>query len=71
MFNNLPGLPGDRYAVASTLNTLLSNMEYKLNNPEMYGGTGSIASEYLQALNHIGNLKFYHDEYIKAKDNAT
>lgn len=71
MFNNIPGLPGDRYAVASTLNSLLSNMEYKLSNPELFGGTSSIASDYLQALNHLSNLKFYHDEYLKARDTAT
>lgn len=70
IFEDLKGLPGDRQAIMSTLSSLLGNIEYKLNNPDMFGGTGSIANEYLQALNYVGNLRFQHDEFIKARDTA-
>ena len=49
VLGDLKGLPGDRKAILSTLSSLFGNIERKLNNPEMFGGTGSIASEYLQA----------------------
>jgi hypothetical protein len=58
ILGNLQGLPGDKQAMIGTLTSIFSNMEYKLNNPEMFGGTGSIASEYLQALNYVSNLRF-------------
>lgn len=70
MFKEIPALPGDRQAVLGTLSSLLSNIEYKLNNPEMFGNSGSIANEYLQALNYVGNLRFQHDSFIKARDTA-
>lgn len=70
VLGDLKGLPGDRKAILSTLSSLFGNIERKLNNPEMFGGTGSIASEYLQALNYVGNLRFQHDEFIKARDTA-
>lgn len=71
ILGNLQGLPGDKQAMIGTLTSIFSNMEYKLNNPEMFGGTGSIASEYLQALNYVSNLRFQHDAFIKAKETAT
>ena len=70
MFKEIPGLPGDRQAVLNTLTALLGSIEYKLNYADQFGGTSSIASEYLQALNYVGNLKFQYDEFIKARDTA-
>jgi hypothetical protein len=29
-----------------------------MNNQDLFGGTGSIATDYLKALNYVGNLKF-------------
>lgn len=71
ILGNLQGLPGDKQAMIGTLSSIFTNMEYKLNNPDMFGGTGSIANEYLQALNYVSNLRFQHDAFIKAKETAT
>ena len=70
ILGNLEGLPGDKQAILSTLSSIFGNIEGKLNNPDMFGGTQSIASDYLQALNYVGNLRFQHDEFIKARDTA-
>ena len=44
ILGNLQGLPGDKQAMIGTLTSIFSNMEYKLNNPEMFGNSGSIAN---------------------------
>ena len=67
---NLEGLPGDRHFVREKLGNIFANIERKLQHPEIYGGTESIAREYLQALNYVSDLKFYQQEYDKARDTA-
>lgn len=70
ILGNLQGLPGDKQAILGTLSSIFDNIQYKLDNQDMFGGTGSIASDYLQALNYVGNLRFQHDSFVKAKDTA-
>lgn len=70
LIKDLDGLPGDMSYVSNQMNQLLSNIEYKLNNSAMFGGTSSIAAEYMQLLNLASNLKFQRDKYNKAYDTA-
>lgn len=70
MFDNLTALPGDKTAIMGTLQGLLDRIEYKLYHPDAFGGVSSISREYLQILDHVSNLKFYHDQFIKARDTA-
>lgn len=70
LIKDLDGLPGDMSHVSNQMNQLLSNIEYKLNNSAMFGGTSSIAAEYMQLLNLASNLKFQRDKYNKAYDTA-
>lgn len=70
ILGNLEGLPGDRQAILGNLASIFDNIERKMNSQDLFGGTGSIATDYLKALNYVGNLKFQHDEFLKARDTA-
>lgn len=70
MLKDLPGLIGDRRAVSGAISSLLSNIEYKLNNPNQFGGVSSIANEYLKLLNYVSDLESFENDYIKARDTA-
>lgn len=70
ILGNLEGLPGDTKKIMGTLSSIFNNIEYKLNNQDLFGGTASIASDYLMALNYVNNLKFQYDQFEKARDTA-
>lgn len=70
LIKDLDGLPGDVSKVSGAMNQLFQSIEYKLSNPMMFGGTSSIAAEYMQLLNLTNNLKFQKDIYNKAYDTA-
>ena len=72
---DLGGLDGDEVAASEALNQLFTSIEYKLNNPELaelggFGGTGSIASEYLKIVRLVDNIKRQASEFTKARDIA-
>lgn len=70
LLDDLKGLPGDVGAAQSTLVQLFSNIEQKLTNSSVFGGTSSIASEYMQLVNLIGNIKFQRQQYDEAQKTA-
>ena len=70
LIKDLKGLPGDMTYASNAMGRLLSNIEQKLNNPMMYGGTSSITAEYMQLLNLVGDIKFQKEKYDKAYDTA-
>lgn len=72
LLNDLDGLPGDVQHAAQTLTTLFNSIHSKLNSPQssLFGGTSSIASNYMKAVQLINNIKFQASEYEKAKEQA-
>lgn len=62
-------LPGDIEAVSSQLVTLFNNIERKLDSPtsSLFGGTSSIASEYIKILKLANNIKYQYQQYKDAK----
>lgn len=75
LIKDLGGLDGDEIAASEALNQLFTSIEYKLNNPELaelggFGGTGSIASEYLKIVRLVDNIKRQASEFTKARDTA-
>lgn len=75
LIKDLEGLDGDEIAASEALNQLFTSIEYKLNNPELaelggFGGTGSIASEYLKIVRLVDNIKRQASEFTKARDTA-
>lgn len=75
LIKDLGGLDGDEVAASEALNQLFTSIEYKLNNPELaelggFGGTGSIASEYLKIVRLVDNIKRQASEFTKARDIA-
>ena len=75
LIKDLGGLDGDEVAASEALNQLFTSIEYKLNNPELaelggFGGTGSIASEYLKIVRLVDNIKRQASEFTKARDTA-
>lgn len=68
--SKIDGLPGDIDKISNTMEAILSNIENKLNNPDTFGGTTSIASEYMQLLRMTSQLKIQKEQYIKARDKA-
>lgn len=75
LIKDLGGLDGDEIAASEALNQLFTSIEYKLNNPELaelggFGGTGSIASEYLKIVRLVDNIKRQASEFTKARDIA-
>lgn len=65
------GLPSDLQAASSTIASVFSNIEYKLNNPDLFGGTASIASEYAKALPLLKGIEFNRKEYENAYKTLT
>ena len=64
-------LPGDLAAAKSKLSSLFNTMELKLTSGnDLLGGTSSIAYEYLSALTLVNKLKFAHEEYKTAQEQA-
>lgn len=59
------GLPSDLQAASTTLSNVFSNIEQMLNNSDIYGGTGSIASAYARALPLLKSIEFNSKEYEK------
>lgn len=57
------GLPSDLQAASSTIANVFSNIEKMLNEPDLYGGTGSIASAYARALPLLKSIEFNSKEY--------
>ena len=49
------GLPSDTQAAATTVANVFGNIERMLNDPDRYGGSGSIASAYAKALPLLTN----------------
>lgn len=70
LVKDLDGLPGDVSRVTHTMQQLFQSIEHKLSNPAMFGGTNSIAVEYMQLLSLTNDLKFQKDRYNKAYDTA-
>ena len=57
------GLPSDLHAASSTVANIFSNIEKMLNEPDLYGGTGSIASAYARVLPLLKSIEFNRKEY--------
>lgn len=57
------GLPSDLQAASSTIANVFSNIEKMMENPDVYGGTGSIASAYARALPLLKSIEFNSKEY--------
>lgn len=57
------GLPSDLQAASTTIANVFSNIEKMLNEPDIYGGTGSIASAYAKALPLLKSIEFNSKEY--------
>jgi hypothetical protein len=57
------GLPSDLQVASSTIANVFSNIEKKLSDPDLYGGTGSIASDYAKALPLLKSIEFNSKEY--------
>ena len=57
------GLPSDLQVASSTIASVFSNIERMLEDPDMYGGTGSIASAYARALPLLRSIEFNSKEY--------
>lgn len=57
------GLPSDLQAASTTIANVFSNIEKMINNPDVYGGTGSIASAYARALPLLKSIEFNSKEY--------
>lgn len=57
------GLPSDLQAASATIANVFSNIEKMLENPDLYGGTGSIASAYARALPLLKSIEFNSKEY--------
>lgn len=65
------GLPSDIQAASSTIASVFSSIEQKLSNPDLYGGTGSIARDYAKALSLLKNIEFNRKEYESAYNTLT
>ncbi len=66
-------LPGDLEATKSRLMNIFSSIELKTQHSSInpgIGDTSSIAYEYLTALNLVNKMKFAHNEYKVAKEQA-
>ena len=63
------GLPSDLQAASSTIANIFSNIEQMLENPDVYGGTGRIASAYARALPLLKRIEFNSKEYETVYDN--
>lgn len=57
------GLPSDLQAASTTIANVFSNIEKMLNEPDLYGGTGRIASAYAKALPLLKSIEFNSKEY--------
>ncbi len=57
------GLPSDLQAASNTIASVFSNIERMLEDPDMYGGTGGIASAYARALPLLRSIEFNSKEY--------
>lgn len=57
------GLPSDLQAASSTIANVFSNIERMLEEPDLYGGTGRIASAYARALPLLKSIEFNSKEY--------
>ena len=57
------GLPSDLQAASATIANVFSNIEKMLENPDVYGGTGAIASAYARALPLLKSIEFNSKEY--------
>lgn len=65
------GLPSDLQVASSTIASIFNNIEHKLNNPDLYGGVGSIASDYIKALPLLQSIEFNRKEYENAYKTLT
>lgn len=65
------GLPSDLQAASSTIAAVFGSIEQKLNNPDLYGGTGSIARDYAKALPLLKSIEFNRKEYESAYKTLT
>lgn len=78
LVKGLDGLQGDNALAMQHLLQLFSSIESELNTPEdslfgsslFGGGTGSIASKYLEIVNLVDKIKFQSKEFEKARDTA-
>lgn len=57
------GLPSDLQAASTTIANVFSNIEKMLENPDVYGGTGAIASAYTKVLPLLKSIEFNNKEY--------
>ena len=78
LVKGLNGLQGDNALAMQQLLQLFSSIESELNTPEdslfggslFGGGTGSIASKYLEIVNLVDKIKYQSKEFEKARDTA-
>ena len=65
------GLPSDLQAASSTIANVFSNIEKMLNEPDLYGGTGGIASAYAKVLPLLKSIEFNSEEYENVYESLT
>jgi hypothetical protein len=65
------GLPSDLQAASSTIANVFSNIEKMLNEPDLYGGTGGIASAYAKVLPLLKSIEFNSKEYENVYESLT
>lgn len=69
------GLPSDLQEASATIANVFSNIEKMLENPDLYGGTGAIASAYAKALPLLKSIEFnskqYEDIYKSLNDSGS
>lgn len=72
LIKDLQGLPGDVTHASKALTSLLTNIEYKLNSPSssIFGGTKSIASDYMKIIKLVSDIKFQSNQYENARNKA-
>lgn len=70
LLGKMKGLPGDIAVAQGRVNQLVKRIEAKLQAPDVYGQTSSIASEYMELLNLVGTINQHNSYYEEAKKNA-
>lgn len=72
LFKDMKGLDGDVIAASSMMTSLFNSIDRKMNSPQakMFGGTSSIASDYIKILNLSNQMQNQRELYERAEKTA-
>lgn len=72
LFKGIKGLEGDVMAASSMMTSLFNSIDRKMNSPQakMFGGTSSIASDYIKILNLSNQMQNQKELYERAEKTA-